>query len=91
MSRIQTGALTKEQNYKSYLQGGRIIKDTDGCLDQNIPSPTYRVDGPSRTPMGALTKEKISSPTYRVDKSSRTPTGALSKIFQVLPIEWKNP
>ena len=70
----------KKKNSKSYLQGGRIIKDTNGCLDQNIPNPTYGVDGPLRTSTGALTKEKIPSPTNRVDELSRTSTSALSKI-----------
>ena len=80
-SRTLTGALTKEKkNSKFYLQGGRIVKDINGCLDQNISSPTYGVDGPFRTPTGALTKEKIPSPTYKVDELSRTLMGALSKI-----------
>ena len=79
-SRTLIGALTKEKNSKFYLQDGRIVKDINGCLDQNIPSPTYEVNGPLRTPTGPLNKEKIPSPTYRVDGSSRTSMGALSKI-----------
>ena len=44
---------------------------------QKITSPTYEVDGLSRTPIGALVSKNLWSPTYRVDEFSRTPTGAL--------------
>ena len=38
---------------KSYLWGGQTTKDTDKYLVLEIlPSPTYRVDGQPRIPMG---------------------------------------
>ena len=63
-------------NPKSYLRNGRVTKDANGCLGpKNLLSPTYEVDGSSRTPTGALIMKFIKS-TSRVDGPSRTLTGA---------------
>ena len=49
-------------NPKSYLRNGRVTKDANGCLGpKNLLSPTYEVDGSSRTPTGALIMKFIKS------------------------------
>ena len=80
----------KKKNSKSYLQGGRIIKDTNGCLDQNIPNPTYEVDGPLRTSTGALTKEKFQVlPTGWTNRQGHQRVPCPKS--QVLPTGWMDP
>ena len=46
--------LNSIKSYKSYLLGGWITKDTDGCLGLKTYDPSYGVDGSPRTLPGAL-------------------------------------
>ena len=52
---------------KSYLQDGWITKDTDGCLVQQILSPTYEMDGSPWTSTGAWSKKSKVLTTGQID------------------------
>ena len=64
---------------KSYLRGGRIVKDTDGCLGPKKFMKSYLQGGwiikDNDRCLGP--QKKLWTPTYKVDGSLRTPRGAL--------------
>lgn len=72
---------------KSYIRGGRATKNTDGYLvSKSLPSPTYRVDGRPRVPIGTL-PEVMFSHAYKVNRRLRILTDTWSKENRTDKIE----